>query len=92
MNNKRNMFDPNYLYKHINNTDVAFQVTLIGFNDYSQFISVRWFNIVNPDNIFLIDTQQGITVPDEDSHKWIRFAVLTERNEWKVVSHEATLY
>lgn len=89
---KRNMFDPNYLYKHRNNTDVAFQVTSIGFTGYSQLISVRWFNIVNPDNIYLIDVQHGITVHDDQSHDWIRFAFLTEHNEWKVVSHEATLY
>lgn len=88
---KRNMFDYNYLYKHINNTDVAFQVTSIGFTGYSQLISVRWFNIVNPENIQMIDTQHGISVLDEDSHNWIKYAVLTENNDWKVVYREATL-
>jgi hypothetical protein len=89
---KRNMFDPDYLYKHINNSDIAFQVTSIGFTDSSQLISVRWFNIVNPDNIFLIDTQQGLTVPDEQSHQWIRFAKLNDEKEWEVVYREATFY
>lgn len=88
---KRNMFDYNYLYKHINNTDVAFQVTSIGFTGYSQLISVRWFNIVNPENIQMIDTQHSISVLDEDSHNWIKYAVLTENNDWKVVYREATL-
>lgn len=88
---KRNMFDYGHLYKHINNTDVAFQVTSIGFTGYSQLISVRWFNIVNPENIQMIDTQHGISVLDEDSHNWIKYAVLTENNDWKVVYREATL-
>lgn len=88
----RNMFDPNYLYKHIDNTDIAFQVMSIGFTGYSQLISVRWFNIVNPDNIYLIDTQHGITVLDEDSHKWIRFAKLDENKNWEVVYREASIY
>jgi 2-hydroxy-3-keto-5-methylthiopentenyl-1-phosphate phosphatase len=87
----RNMFDPNYLYKHINNTDVAFQVMSIGFTGYSQLISVRWFNIVNPDEIKFIDTQHSITVLDEDSHNWIKYAVLNEDKQWKVVYREATL-
>lgn len=91
MNSKRNTFDHNYLYKHTNNSDIAFQVITLGFTEYSQVISVRWFNIVNPDKIELIDSQDNITVPDELSHNWIRFAFLTEHNEWKVVYREATL-
>lgn len=87
----RNMFDYDYLYKHINNTDVAFQVTSIGFTGYSQLISVRWFNIVNPDNIYLIDTQHGIAVLDEHSHNWVRYAKLNENKNWEVVYREATL-
>lgn len=87
----RNLFDPDYLYKHINNTDVAFQVTSIGFNGYSQLISVKWYNVVNPDNIYLIDAEHSITVLDEQSHDWVRYAKLNEKN-WEVVYREATLY
>ena len=89
---KRNMFDPDYLYKHINNTDIAFQVTSIGFTDSSQLISVKWFNIVNPNNIFMIDIQNGITVMDEQSHKWMRYARLNDKNNWEVIYSEASLY
>lgn len=92
VNMKRNMFDPNYLYKHKLNTDIAFQVTSIGFTDDSQLISVRWFNIVNPDKIFYIDTQHSITVPDFYSHDWMKYAVLNENNDWRVIYSEATLY
>jgi hypothetical protein len=83
-NSKRNKFDFNCLYKHKNNTDIAFQVTALGSTSYSQILSVRWFNIVNPDNIFLIDYQDSIVVIDEQSHDWVPYAFLNEHNEWKV--------
>jgi hypothetical protein len=81
---KRNKFDFNRLYKHKNNTDIAFQLTATGCNGYSQLISVRWFNIVNPDNIHLIEYQDSVTVLDEQSHDWVEYAFLNEHNEWKV--------
>lgn len=89
---KRNMFDPDYLYKHKSNTDVAFQVTSIGFTSDSQLLSVRWFNIVNTDNIFYIDAQHNITVPDYYSNDWIKFAVINNDHKWRIIRSEATLY
>jgi hypothetical protein len=89
---KRNMFDPNYLYKHKLNKDTAFQITSIGFTDDSQLISVKWFNIVDPDNIKYIESQHGIVIPDHHSHDWMKYAILNESNEWRVIYNEATLY
>ena len=48
---------PGKLYKNIKNTEVAFKPTTIYVNHRLQIYKVKgyWFNIVNPQNIYVID-------------------------------------
>ncbi len=55
------------LYKHKFNTDVAFSEQY-RYTDYNKKIiklKVRWFNIVNPKNIYFIDNDY-IQIKSED--------------------------
>jgi len=81
------VFLPEILYKHKNNTDVAFDV--IGgrlTNSAIQTIKVRWWNITNPENIFYIDTQETVSVPHEKSFDWLEYGKLDDkRSKWEVI-------
>jgi len=67
---------PFQLYKHENCTDVAMM-----FVKYPVFIpekngykfKVRWFNIVNPRNVFDMNEPDTIFIKKEDLPKWKEF-------------------
>ncbi len=61
---------PGTLYKHIHNTDVAFEP--VKLNTYKKDVVIikgRWYNIVNPKNIYLID-DDTITIKRTDLKNW----------------------
>lgn len=56
------------LYKHINNTDVAFKIININYiEDYVQ-MDVSWYNIVS--EVFFID-KDSIRIKKSDLKNWI---------------------
>lgn len=58
------------LYKHNLNTDVAFSVIKQFTKPNGDIkLKVKWFNIVNPDNIFPIDDDK-ILITKEQIKNW----------------------
>lgn len=76
---------PFQLYKHIRNTDVAMMPVKMHFiapkNGYK--IRCRWFNIVNPNNVF--DMHVGdrgtddVFVKKEDMNNWRPYDVSVQK-------------
>jgi hypothetical protein len=66
---KSNNKDRTVLFKHINNRDVAFKINLISPNQHGCGFDVTWFNIVNPDSVFMLGGDL-IQIKDGDLHKW----------------------
>lgn len=62
------------VYKHINNTDVAFRPTRIIVNHRLQIYkcSGYWLNIVNPQKVDLI-AQDEIHVKIADLNNWVEY-------------------
>jgi len=69
---------PNRLYKHKNNTDVAFVPVNVLQGQSDLLVFGKWFNIVNPNNVYLIDSDQ-ITINLSDLEKWEQIDVLSGR-------------
>lgn len=67
---------PNTLYKHKNNTDVAFSPISVRQQDKSLLLFGRWYNIVNPTNVFFIEDDE-ITIKLSDVDKWEEVNVST---------------
>lgn len=60
------------LYKHENCTDVAILPIKIFyvFEKSGYKVKVRWFNIVNPDNIYDINFSETIFIKANDLKRW----------------------
>jgi len=67
---------PNTLYKHINNTDVGFVPVSVTRRKSDLILFGRWYNIVNPTNVFFIDDDE-ITIKLSDIDKWEEVNVST---------------
>lgn len=70
MNVLRNIHNTLNLLRHDNNTDVAIETvsaTQLPNGDLDCY--VNWFNIVNPDNIFYIDSEH-IIIKKDDVENW----------------------
>lgn len=61
--------DAGKIYKHRNNTDVAFDLLRIYDGDYSFFLIGYWINIVNPNNPYIINGD-NIEIKIEDLENW----------------------
>lgn len=57
------------LLKHKNNTDVAIKPISVTELDGEQHISVYWYNIVNPRNIYKM-VGERIIIKDKDLKNW----------------------
>lgn len=66
---KSNDKDRAVLFKHINNTDIAFKINIISPNSNGCGFDVTWFNIVDSNNVFKIGGDL-IHIKDSDLHKW----------------------
>lgn len=61
------------LYKHVNCTDVAFMPIKRPFyvpEKKVYKVKVRWFNVVNPKNVFDLGVVDHIEVKLEDTKNW----------------------
>lgn len=59
----------NTLYKHKNNTDVAFVAdSIVDLHDHL-ILAIRWYNIVNLSNLFFIDYDE-IKIKKTQIKKW----------------------
>ena len=67
---------PNTLYKHKNNTDVAFAPISVVRREKDLLLFGRWYNIVNPTNVFFISDDE-ISIKLADVQKWEEFNVST---------------
>lgn len=66
----------NCFYKHTNNTDVVMFVDKSLNKNDSLLLEVRWFNIVNSSNVFLINNDI-VEVKKSDLKNWELFDVST---------------
>ena len=78
-----NQFEKGILYKHINNTDVAFEIKggRYSTSEY-QILKIRWWNVVNPNNIHLIGDDK-VTIQNNKLTDWLQYAKIDGDN-WKV--------
>jgi hypothetical protein len=58
------------LYKHKNCTDAAIYVLNIYSYPERFSLRVKWFNIVNPKNIFDMGVRDDIIIKLKDLHNW----------------------
>lgn len=63
---------PGILYKHLNNRDVAFLPIEVTEQSDGLRLSGSWLNVVNPENIHFIDSDQ-IFIKSSDVEKWVRY-------------------
>lgn len=56
------------LYKHINNTDVAFKITKINYIEEYVHLDISWYNIVSKP--FFIDND-SIKIKKSDLKNWM---------------------
>jgi hypothetical protein len=71
---KRNKMAPYHLYKHKNCTDTAIMPIknpLFIPEKRGYKVKVRWFNIVNPENIFDVDVLETIFISAEHMNDWL---------------------
>lgn len=68
--------EANTLYKHINNTDVAFVADSVVDLDDHLILAIRWYNIVNLSNLYFIDYDE-IKINKSKIKKWERVNVST---------------
>jgi hypothetical protein len=59
-----------FLYKHDNNTDVALMPLDIAESGDVYKIKCRWFNIVNPKNVFDLGVVDSVEIKSQDLKKW----------------------
>ena len=57
------------LFKHANNTDIAFQLDTISKQTNTWRLGVTWYNVVNLTNIFQLG-YDVIQIKNSDLHKW----------------------
>lgn len=67
---------PNELYKHLNNTDVAFLVETVVEEKNHLRLTGEWVNIVNRNNLFVVQ-KDDITINNFDLKNWEHFNVST---------------
>lgn len=62
------------LYKHNNNTDVAFKPLVIFVNHRLQVYKAQgyWINIVNPDKFYIINNEK-IEIKISDLPNWVEY-------------------
>lgn len=62
----------NEFYKNIHNTDVAIFPLYVRFVPQKGVykVKVRWFNIVNPENVFDMNLTEEIQIKVEDMKNW----------------------
>lgn len=65
------------LYKHKNNTDVAFEPVESTWNDDGCFLTIRWWNITNPESWKFVATD-NIFIKREDLPNWESIAYQKE--------------
>lgn len=69
-------FEQGELYKHKDNTDVAFYVKGISGGFDNIFLRGVWVNIVNPSNYFMLTTEtERITVKLNEQDNWEKIHV-----------------
>lgn len=68
------MFYPNYLYKHVNNTDVAFEVIKKFYIRETQTYKLRvgWWNVVPSHPPYPMRVFQAIEIPRSKAHDWVQ--------------------
>ena len=69
MDSEVQAFKQSYIYKHKNNTDVAFYVIDANLVESKYYLTGYWLNIVNPNNMYMLQPD-NITINLEDSCKW----------------------
>lgn len=66
------------MFKHKRNTDVAMRVLRSTRRDGGFSVVVLWYNIVNPKNVFLLDTKAHVEfVTDVELPNWRPYDVRT---------------
>lgn len=58
---------PHKTYQHINNTDVAFHVTSVGFTDEKLICGGYWLRVVSKPEIIAVD---NIVIENDDISNW----------------------
>ena len=64
-----NYIVPHCIYKHKNNTDVAFYVVSVGFTDSEVICDGYWMNVVNAKRFYAID-RENIIIKSDDIQNW----------------------
>jgi 2-hydroxy-3-keto-5-methylthiopentenyl-1-phosphate phosphatase len=71
-NSSDNYITPHKVYKHINNTDIAFYVLSVGFTDDKLLCDGYWLNVVNkPETI----NRDNIVIHNDDIQNWKEYIV-----------------
>lgn len=65
------MFKKNKVYKHVNNTDVAFHVTgVLDMHLDGTFVQGRWMRITPMGKLHDLNAHDSITLKDKDFDSW----------------------